>query len=105
MTPGADHFERRDQIIAGLLRYGTWFATVLIAVGVLLTAAAPFLSSLALPLNGHDAVEAGIAVFILLPVARVMLMLTLFLREHDYAYTAIATLVLATIAAGVLMEM
>jgi uncharacterized membrane protein len=49
-------------------------------------------------------VKAGVAVFILLPVARVALMLTLFLRERDYAYTVIAALVLAIIAAGVIVE-
>ena len=104
MKPQAHNFERRDQIIAGLLWYGTWFATALIAVGVLLTAAEPLLGS-ALPFSGYDAVKAGVAVFILLPVARVMLMLTIFLRERDHTYTAITALVLAIIAAGVLIEL
>ncbi|MBV2143756.1 DUF1634 domain-containing protein [Falsochrobactrum sp. TDYN1] len=105
MKPGADNFEQRNQVIAGLLWYGTWFATALIAAGVLLSAAEPFLGSLALPLSGYDAVKAGVAVFILLPVARVMLMLTIFLRERDYAYTAIAALVLAIVATSVLIEL
>lgn len=104
MKPGAHNVERRDQIIAGLLWYGTWFATALIAVGILVTAAEPFLGFV-LPLSGYDAVKAGVAVFILLPVARVMLMLTVFLRERDYTYTAIAAFVLAIIAAGVLIEL
>ncbi|HBO2075850.1 TPA: DUF1634 domain-containing protein [Pseudomonas aeruginosa] len=104
MKPAADNFERRDQIIAGLLWYGTWFATALIAAGVLLTAVEPFPVSLALPLSGYDTVKAGVAVFILLPVARVALMLAIFLRERDYAYTVIAALVLAIIATGVLIE-
>ncbi|MDM4501851.1 DUF1634 domain-containing protein [Klebsiella oxytoca] len=43
--------------------------------------------------------------FILLPVARVALMLTIFLRERDYAYVVIAALVLAIIAAGVTIEL
>lgn len=96
--------ERRDQAIAGLLWYGTWFASALIALGVLLTAIEPLMASLALPLIGYDAMKAGVAVFILLPVARVTLMLTIFFRERDYVYTLIAALVLAIVAAGVLME-
>ena len=42
--------------------------------------------------------KAGVALFILLPVARVALMIAIFLRERDYAYTAISTLVLVIIA-------
>lgn len=104
MKPTVDNFERRDQIIAGLLWYGTWFASALIAAGLLLTFIPPFPVGLALPLSGYDAVKAGVAVFILLPVARVALMLTIFMRERDYAYTAIAALVLAIIATGILVE-
>ena len=52
--------------------------------------------------GGYRLVQAGVALFILLPVARVALMLALFLRERDYAYTAISALVLLIIAAGVL---
>lgn len=103
MKPTANNRERRDRIVAGLLWYGTWFASGLIAAGMFLTAFEPFVDSLA-PLSEYDAVKAGVAVFILLPVARVVLMLTIFLRERDYAYTAIATLVLAIIAAGVIVE-
>jgi hypothetical protein len=104
MTSAADNSERRDQVIAGLLWYGTWFACALIAAGVFLTAVEPLPDSLALPLSGYDAVKAGVAAFILLPVARVALMLAIFLRERDYAYTIIAALVLAIIVAGVVIE-
>ncbi|NPX93922.1 DUF1634 domain-containing protein [Pseudomonas aeruginosa] len=105
MKPSAGNFERRDQIIAGLLWYGTWFASALIGAGVLLTAVEPFLVSIVLPLTGYAVVKVGIAVFILLPVARVALMLIIFVRERDYAYITIATLVLTVIAAGVIIEM
>lgn len=103
MKPTSNNLERRDQIVAGLLWYGTWFASALIAAGMLLAAFEPFVDSLA-SLSEFDAVKAGVAVFILLPVARVVLMLTIFLRERDYAYTVIAALVLAIIAAGVIVE-
>jgi uncharacterized membrane protein len=42
-----------------------------------------------------------VALFILLPVARVALMLATFLHERDYAYTAISALVLVIIATGI----
>jgi len=83
-----------EQRIATLLHYGTWFASTLIGAGLLaqwLWAAPPW--SLA-------AVQAGIAVFIALPVLRVALMLALFLRERDRLYSALACAVLAIIGAG-----
>ncbi|MBC2885464.1 DUF1634 domain-containing protein [Ochrobactrum sp. CM-21-5] len=104
MKPATDSFERRDQIIAALLWYGTWFASAVIGVGVLLTAFEPLPASLSIPITGYETVKAGVAVFILLPIARVALMLSIFLREKDYTYTIISALVLAIIATGVLIE-
>ena len=98
MKPASDDPGRRDRAIAALLWYGTCIASILIALGAVLTAVA------ALPLTGHDVVKAGVGMFILLPVARVALMLLIFLRERDYAYTAIAAFVLAIITAGVIIE-
>ncbi|WP_447921620.1 DUF1634 domain-containing protein [Achromobacter aegrifaciens] len=96
MTPAADRQARRDRIIAGLLWYGTWIASALIAAGMALDLIAPDAA-----LRGHELVKVGVALFILLPVARVALMLAIFLRERDYAYTGISALVLLIIAAGV----
>lgn len=95
-TPG-----HRERLIAGLLWYGTLLATAIIGAGMaigLLQHVAP------LRLAGLDAfaiVKAGVALFILLPIARIVLMLVLFLRERDYVYAAISTLVLTIIAAGI----
>ncbi|GAA5657403.1 DUF1634 domain-containing protein [Ochrobactrum sp. WV_118_8] len=91
---------RGDKIIAALLWYGTWFASALIAVGVVMTSIEP--PSLAL--NGYDIVKAGIAVFILLPIIRVALTMYLFLRERDYVYTVIAATVLLIIATGIVVD-
>ncbi|RXN91447.1 DUF1634 domain-containing protein [Achromobacter aloeverae] len=92
----------REWIIARLLWYGTGVACVLIAAG-LLVAAAPASIALAFPVTGHALMKAGVAVFILLPMARVALMLALFLRERDYTYAMIAALVLGIIAAGIVV--
>ncbi|MDE2344146.1 MAG: DUF1634 domain-containing protein [Betaproteobacteria bacterium] len=104
MKPAADPFVRREQNIAALLWYGTWFASALIAAGILLTALGPLPGSPAFSLSGHDLVKAGVAVFIFLPIARVGLMLAIFARERDYVYSAIAALVLVIIASGVILE-
>ena len=42
----------------------------------------------------------GIALFLLLPVLRVVLMLIVFLRERDYRFSAIAALVLRILLVG-----
>ncbi|NUU64885.1 DUF1634 domain-containing protein [Enterobacteriaceae bacterium BIT-l23] len=82
--------------IALLLSWGSPLSTLLIAAGIALT-----LWPLApLPLSGSDIVRAGILVLILLPVARVVLMLIGFIRQRDRLYALIAALVLMIIAAG-----
>ena len=43
---------------------------------------------------------AGIGLFILLPILRVILMLIFFAKERDYKFTAAAAVVLLTIFAG-----
>lgn len=105
MTPTTDNSERHEQIIAALLWYGTWLASAIIAVGMALDAFRPFDGSLNVIFSSYDIVKAGVALFIFLPMARVVLMLAIFLRERDLVYTAISALVLIIIAAGVFIEM
>jgi uncharacterized membrane protein len=96
MTHGTLTFRHRERLIAGLLWYGTWLACAVTGVGILAR------------LSGHGGVaatKAGIALFILLPIARVALMLAIFIRERDLAYTAISGTVLAIILAGVFVGM
>jgi uncharacterized membrane protein len=45
-------------------------------------------------------VTAGIALLIVLPVLRVLLMLVVFVRERDFRFSAIAMLVLAIMLLG-----
>lgn len=105
MTPPPDTpdtYQRREQLIAALLWYGTWVASAVIAAGVMLGVLPELETWLVLGVSGTSLVKTGVALFILLPIARVALMLVIFLRERDYAYTAISALVLAIIAAGML---
>ena len=45
----------------------------------------------------------GIVLFILLPMLRVLLMLLVFIREHDFRLAATAGLVLAIILLGIFL--
>ena len=83
--------EDHQGLIAGLLWYGSWIAVAITCV------------SFVIQLFGHDGLtiaKAGIALFILLPVARVALMIVIFARARDRIYTMISALVLAIIVAG-----
>ncbi|HEY3901972.1 MAG TPA: DUF1634 domain-containing protein [Chthoniobacter sp.] len=101
--PVISHLESR---LAALLHVGTWLACGLIALGLPLFFILDrkdqhpqfSLAHLADPL-----MKAGIAVFILLPVLRVIVMLVLFRRQKDYRFAAIAALVLAIILVSVLV--
>lgn len=102
MNQATDRFEPREQLIAGLLWYGTWLASACIAGGLVLGLLQRLVIFVLPGLSGFAVMKFGVALFIFLPVARVALMLLIFVRERDYAYTAIAALVLAIIGAGLL---
>lgn len=103
MKSSTDNLERHEQLIAGLLWYGTWIASTIIAVGIILGVLQPSRNSLSAGFGSYDVVKAGVALFILLPVARVALMFAIFLRERDLIYTIISALVLIIIVAGVVI--
>jgi uncharacterized membrane protein len=84
-----------EGLVALLLRYGTWIASIAIGCGLAL---AVFDSRL-----GTHVATAGIALFILLPSLRVLLMLVVFVRERDYRFAAIAALVLTIILVGIFL--
>ncbi|WP_321795768.1 DUF1634 domain-containing protein [Caballeronia sp. J97] len=74
-----------DRLLAAFLQCGTWTACAMIGAGLIF---------------GSNALTAGVALFILLPVLRVVLMLAVFARQRNYLYVTIAATVLAVIAAG-----
>ncbi|SAK64937.1 DUF1634 domain-containing protein [Caballeronia ptereochthonis] len=86
-----------DSLLARFLQCGTWAACVLIGAGLVLDAHAAGL--------GMRALTAGVALFIMLPVLRLVLMLAMFARQRNYLYVAIAVTVLALIAAGCVIGM
>jgi len=98
MTPFRSQSRTLEELLAGLLRYGTWFASAAIGVGMAGAILDPRLG--ALHLAGMRIATVGVILFILLPSTRVLLMLTVFLRDRDYPLAMIAALVLAIIVLG-----
>lgn len=94
--PGTNE-ERLHHHIARLFLYGTWLGSILIAAGLLLNAIAPVYSINIPLLTGDNLTKLGIAVFILMPITRVLLMLGNFLRQRDPVYAVISAIVLITI--------
>jgi hypothetical protein len=91
-----------ERLLATTLQFGTGVGSCIIAVGWVLSATGepPSLSTVAVSI-----VRAGIALFILLPALRVLLMVGVFVRERDYWFAAIAALVLAVIVVGAALGM
>jgi uncharacterized membrane protein len=74
--------------VAIVLRGGTWLASAVVCIGLVLPSGAPV-------------VMTGIALFIALPIVRVIVMLVEFLRRRDYRIAVIAALVLHIIVLGI----
>ena len=87
---------RIESLLAGVLNVGTWLASVVIVAGLVLSL---FHERTPFP-TGAQVVTAGIGLFILLPILRVILMLTIFVKERDYKFAAAAVVVLLIIFAG-----
>jgi uncharacterized membrane protein len=88
---------RIESLLAGVLNAGTCLASIVIAAGLLLS-----LFHQRTPiLTGAQIVTAGIGLFVLLPILRVIMMLTIFLKQRDYQFAGAAAVVLLTMSAGI----
>ena len=104
MTSPLPKLSRLEMLLAGLLQYGSWLASTAIALGL-------GLALIDARAGTHDLAgrpkmclaTGGIALLILLPVLRVLLMLFVFLRQRDYRLALAAVLVLAIILTGVMV--
>ena len=98
-----DDTHRMDLLLARQLRYGIWFASSVTALGMIVA----ILGRWIVP-HGHtitlgtSIVGKGIALIILLPILRVVLMLIVFLRERNYLFGMISFIVLMTIGVSVI---
>ena len=87
---------RLDRSLTALLRYGSWLASGMIGLGLVLT-----VTGLA---AGTRVMVAGIGLFIALPPTRVIVMLIEFLRARDYRLAISAALVLVVIGLGLVIR-
>ena len=94
MSSSLARHHRLERILARVLDQGTWLASGIIAVGWILAASG---------WRTVGVVNTGVALFLLLPVLRVLIMLVVFLRERDYRFGAITALVLSIIVLGALL--
>ena len=87
-----------EAVLAALLFYGTWLASLAIAVGLAAAwVGGPYGVAPNFPVS---LVTGGIGLLILLPILRVALMLFYLLRRHDYRLAVAAILVLTIILAA-----
>jgi uncharacterized membrane protein len=84
-----------ERILGTMLYYGTCLASSVIALGLIV--------AIASAAAGTRIAAVGIALFIVLPVARVGTMLVFFARSRDYRFSGIAALVLAIILCSYLV--
>jgi uncharacterized membrane protein len=80
-----------ERLLGRVLDQGTWIASGIVAIGWILAA---------LGWRTMGVINGGVALFLLLPVLRVLIMLVVFIRERDYRFSAITALVLAVIVLG-----
>ena len=83
-----------EWLLAGLLRYGTWLASGVTGLGLAVSLAG---------VEGTAVVAVGVALFIALPVLRVLVMLGAFILNQDYRLVIVTTVVLMTILAGLVI--
>jgi uncharacterized membrane protein len=83
-----------EWLLAGLLRYGTWLASGVTGLGLAMSLVG---------VEGAPVVAAGVALFIALPVLRVLVMLGAFILDQEYRLVIVTTVVLMTIFAGLVI--
>ena len=90
---------RLEEMLAALLRYGSWTASAAIGLGYALALIGSHLAIL----PNMRMVSVGIVLFILLPILRVLLMLVVFICERDFRFAFISGSVLAIILLGIVL--
>jgi predicted neutral ceramidase superfamily lipid hydrolase len=95
---------RLEELLAGLLRNGSWLASAAIGLGFALALIDSRFGTRNLAILPNMRIAAmGIVIFILLPTLRVLLMLLVFIRERDFRLAATAGLVLAIVLLGIVL--
>ncbi|HEY4069120.1 MAG TPA: DUF1634 domain-containing protein [Burkholderiaceae bacterium] len=102
MQPSDEGAMRLEHRLARLLGNGTWIASLVVAAGLALAAIGP---SGPWVVAGPRVITAGLALFVLLPVVRVVTMLIAFAGLRDHRFVGIALFVLAMIFVGFALGM
>lgn len=93
---------RLEELLAALLRNGSWLASAAIGLGFALALIDSRFSTRNLAIVPNMRIATiGIVLFILLPTLRVLLMLLVFIREGEFRLAVTAGLVLAMILLGI----
>lgn len=80
-----------EKRLENLLQYGTWTATGVTTIGVLL--------------SSMTTINCGIGLFILIPVGRVLGLLMSFIKEKDYKMASAGFIVMSIIVLSFLIGM
>lgn len=105
MSDMAANASALERWLARLLLYGTWLAASTVAAGLAMALLGPWARngfSVTAVVAAH-VMTAGVALFILLPIMRLILMLGVFLHQRDYRFSAITGLVLMIVVVGSLI--
>ena len=94
---------RLEELLAIFLRYGSWSASAAIGLGFALALIGSHSSARSPAIAPHRIATIGIALFILLPSLRVLLMLLVFIRERDFRFAFISSLVFAIVLLGIFL--
>jgi uncharacterized membrane protein len=86
-----ERMQALDRRVAVVLNVGTWLASVIIALGIVLP-------------RGLPVIMTGIALLIALPIVRVTLVMIHSLRARDRRMAAICAAVLLIIAFGIVLS-
>jgi hypothetical protein len=92
-----------EELLAALLRYGSWSASAAIGLGFAIALIGSHSPARNPAIVSHRIATMGIALFILLPILRVLLMVLVFIRERDFLFACIAGSVLAIILLGIVL--
>jgi uncharacterized membrane protein len=93
-----------EDLLGTFLNYGCWSALAVIGSGYAFELVFSYAPSWRLPvLSDTRIVALGIALFILLPIFRVLLMLLVFICERDFRFAFISGTVFAIILLGVFL--
>jgi hypothetical protein len=95
---------RLEELLASLLRDGSWLASAAIGLGFALALIDSRLGTRNLALLPNMRIATiGIVLFILLPALRVLLMLIVFIRDGNFRLAVTAGLVWAIILLGIVL--